>query len=74
MRWALDGIWAGGDSATILDAAEPMLDTIPHGVAFVLWMLWGGYPQRDNACWSSQAKVYLSPNAGWREPAEAQVQ
>jgi FAD/FMN-containing dehydrogenase len=70
LRWALDGIWAGGDAATVLDAAQPMLDDIPDGVAFVLWMLWGGYPERDDACWSAQAKVYLSPNAGWRDPAD----
>ena len=43
-----------------------MLDDIPDGAAFVLWMLWGGYPEQENACWSAQAKVYLSPNAGWR--------
>jgi FAD/FMN-containing dehydrogenase len=70
LRWALDGMWADGDSATILNAAKPMLEDIPDGVAFVLWMLWGGYPPRDDACWSKQAKVYLSPNAGWRDPAE----
>jgi FAD/FMN-containing dehydrogenase len=70
LRWALDGIWAGGDSTTILDAATPMLDDIPDGIAFVLWMLWGGYPPRADACWSAQAKVYLSPNAGWRDAAE----
>jgi FAD/FMN-containing dehydrogenase len=70
LRWALDGIWADGDVATILDAAKPMLTRIPEGVAFVLWMLWGSYPERENACWSAQAKVYLSPNAGWRDPAD----
>jgi FAD/FMN-containing dehydrogenase len=70
LRWALDGIWADGDATTILDAAKPMLEHIPGGVAFVLWMLWGGFPERENACWSAQAKVYLSPNAGWRDPAD----
>jgi FAD/FMN-containing dehydrogenase len=69
LRWALDGIWAGGEVGPILDAAAPMLDHLPDGSAFVLWMLWGGYPPRDNACWGAQAKVYLSPNAGWRDPA-----
>jgi hypothetical protein len=70
LRWALDGIWADGDVGTILDAAAPMLADIPDGIAFVLWMLWGGFPEQANACWSAQAKVYLSPNAGWRDPAD----
>ncbi|MEU4236926.1 FAD-binding oxidoreductase [Actinoplanes sp. NPDC026619] len=70
LRWALDGIWADGDVGTILDAAAPMLAEIPDGIAFVLWMLWGGFPEQANACWSAQAKVYLSPNAGWRDPAD----
>jgi FAD binding domain len=73
LRWSVDGIWSDAPAAEILAAARPMLDGIPSGQAggqaFVLWMLWGGYPPRDNACWSAQAKVYLSPNAGWRDPA-----
>jgi FAD/FMN-containing dehydrogenase len=69
-RWAIDGIWLDGAVDPILDAASPMLTTIPAGYHFVLWMLWGGYPTRDNACWSVQAKAYLSPNAGWTDPDE----
>jgi FAD/FMN-containing dehydrogenase len=70
LRWSLDGIWADASATEIIEAARPMLSTIPDGINFVLWMLWGNYPQRDNACWSAQAKVYLSPNAGWTDPAE----
>lgn len=70
MRWALDGIWADGPVEKILDAARPLFDSIPDTTSHVLWMLWGGHPERANACWSSQAKVYLSPNAGWTDPAE----
>lgn len=69
LRWSVDGIWSDAPAAEILTAARPMLDGIPDGQAFVLWMLWGRYPRRANACWSTQAKVYLSPNAGWADPA-----
>jgi hypothetical protein len=31
-------------------------------------MLWGSYPQRDNACWSTQGRLYFSPNAVWSDP------
>jgi hypothetical protein len=65
----VDGIWSDAPAAEILTAARPMLDGTPSGQAFVLWMLWGGYPRRANACWSTQGKVYLSPNAGWADPA-----
>lgn len=70
MRWALDGIWADGPVDKILAAAGPLFDSIPDTTSHVLWMLWGHYPPRTDACWSSQAKVYLSPNAGWTDPAE----
>ncbi|WP_406335407.1 FAD-binding oxidoreductase [Streptomyces sp. NBC_00203] len=70
MRWALDGIWADGPVEKILAAAGPLFDSIPDTTSHVLWMLWGHYPPRTDACWSSQAKVYLSPNAGWTDPAE----
>ncbi|MET7848550.1 FAD-binding oxidoreductase [Streptomyces avermitilis] len=70
MRWALDGIWADGPVEKILDAARPLFDSVPDTTSHVLWMLWGGFPERADACWSSQAKVYLSPNAGWTDPAE----
>ncbi|MEU9367542.1 FAD-binding oxidoreductase [Streptomyces avermitilis] len=70
MRWALDGIWADGPVEKILDAARPLFDSVPDTTSHVLWMLWGSFPERADACWSSQAKVYLSPNAGWTDPAE----
>ncbi|MET7571179.1 FAD-binding oxidoreductase [Streptomyces sp. NPDC005492] len=70
LRWAVDGVWAEGPAEEILTAAAPVLDTIPGGAGFVLWMLWGHYPPRPDACWSAQAKAYLSPNAGWSDPAE----
>ncbi|MFD4557291.1 FAD-binding oxidoreductase [Streptomyces sp. NPDC058469] len=70
LRWAVDGVWADGPVEEILTAAVSVLDTIPDGTSFVLWMLWGHYPPRPDACWSAQAKVYLSPNAGWSEAAE----
>ncbi|MFE2431050.1 FAD-binding oxidoreductase [Streptomyces sp. NPDC059373] len=69
LRWAVDGIWADGPAEEILTAARPVFDTIPDGASFVLWMLWGHYPPRADACWSAQAKAYLSPNAGWADPA-----
>ncbi|MGP2442592.1 FAD-binding oxidoreductase [Streptomyces sp. JW3] len=70
LRWAVDGVWAEGPVEEILTAAAPVLDEIPAGTGFVLWMLWGHYPPRPDACWSTQAKAYLSPNAGWSDPAE----
>ncbi|MHC3475196.1 FAD-binding oxidoreductase [Streptomyces sp. 7R007] len=70
LRWAVDGVWADGRAQDILDAARPVLDTIPGATSFVLWMLWGHHPEHPDACWSTQAKAYLSPNAGWGDPAE----
>jgi FAD/FMN-containing dehydrogenase len=70
LRWAVDGIWADGPAKDILTAAQPVFDTMPDGMSFVLWMLWGHYAQQDNACWSAQAKAYLSPNAGWTDPVD----
>lgn len=69
LRWALDGIWLDAPASEVLTAAAPLLDTIPGDSSFVFWMLWGHYPERDNACWSVQAPLYLSPNAGWSDPA-----
>ena len=70
LRWALDGIWCDAPGDVVLAAAAPLLDNIPGDSSFVFWMLWGHYPERDNACWSVQAPLYLSPNAGWSDPAE----
>ncbi len=65
LRWSFDGIWCDAPAGEVLAAAEPMFESIPSsGLSFVLWLLWGGYPEQDNACWSVQAPLYLSPNAG----------
>jgi FAD/FMN-containing dehydrogenase len=69
-RWALDGIWCDAPAGDVLTAAAPLLDNIPDDSSFVFWMLWGHYPERKNACWSVQAPLYLSPNAGWSDPAQ----
>ncbi|MEU6350432.1 FAD-binding oxidoreductase [Streptomyces sp. NPDC047072] len=70
MRWALDGIWTDEPVDKVVAASRPLFDSIPDTTSHVLWMLWGHFPERANACWSSQAKLYLSPNAGWTDPAE----
>jgi FAD/FMN-containing dehydrogenase len=71
LRWSFDGIWCGAPASDVLAAAKPMFESIPvAGISFVLWMLWGGYPLQDNACWSVQAPLYLSPNAGCHDPAD----
>jgi FAD/FMN-containing dehydrogenase len=70
LRWSLDGMWLDGTAAEVVALAREVNDTIPPGRNFVLWMVWGGYPEQENACWSAQAAVYLSPNAGWTDPAD----
>jgi hypothetical protein len=54
----------------ILEAGRPVLDALPTPRSFLLWMLWGGYPESERACWSTQAPLYFSPNAVWDDPAD----
>jgi FAD/FMN-containing dehydrogenase len=68
-RYAVDGIWCDGPADAVIAAAGPVLD-IPSARSFLLWMLWGHFPEADNACWSTQAPLYLSPNAVWANPAD----
>jgi FAD/FMN-containing dehydrogenase len=71
IRWDVDGIWTHASSTEILPAAAAAgLMDVPGEDSFVLWMFWGEHPVRANACWSMQAPLYLSPNAGWEDPAE----
>lgn len=66
LRWDVDGIWTHSAAAQIIPAARAAgLAEVPGEHSFVLWMLWGGHPEREDACWSMQAPLYLSPNAGW---------
>jgi hypothetical protein len=72
LRWDVDGIWTHSTAADIIPAAAAAgLKEIPPGEhSFVLWMLWGRHEERPNACWSMQAPLYLSPNAGWAAAAD----
>jgi hypothetical protein len=70
LRWSLEGMWLDGTAAEVVQLARPLNDSIPSGLNFVLWMVWGGYPTQANACWSAQAPVYLSPNASWTDPQD----
>jgi FAD/FMN-containing dehydrogenase len=75
IRWDVDGIWTDAPAAEIIPAAERAgLKQLPGEHSFVLWMLWGGHPERADACWSIQAPLYLSPNAGWEDPADDERQ
>jgi FAD binding domain len=70
-RWDVDGIWTRAPAGQIIPAARAAgLGQTPGGESFVLWMLWGHHPVRENACWSIQAPLYLSPNAGWAAPVD----
>jgi FAD/FMN-containing dehydrogenase len=68
-RYAVDGIWCDGPASAVIAAAGPVLD-IPSAHSFLLWMLWGHFPETSSACWSTQAPLYLSPNAVWRDPGD----
>jgi hypothetical protein len=70
LRWSLDGIWVDAPVEELLAAAKPTLTTIPDSISFVLRMVLGIYPQRPNACWSAQDRIYLSPDSGWTDPTE----
>ncbi|HEY0535658.1 MAG TPA: FAD-binding oxidoreductase [Actinoplanes sp.] len=69
-RYAVDGVWTDAPVGDVLAAGRGILDTIPTPDSFLLWMLWGGYPTADNACWSTQGRLYFSPNAVWTDPAD----
>jgi FAD/FMN-containing dehydrogenase len=69
-RYAVDGVWTDSPIEEILAAGRGVLDTIPTRESFLLWMLWGNYPTRENACWSTQSRLYFSPNAVWTDPAD----
>ncbi len=69
LRYAVDGIWLDGPGTEIIKRARPLLDATPADESFLLWMLWGHYPPSASACWSTQGRLYLSPSAGWSEPA-----
>jgi FAD/FMN-containing dehydrogenase len=68
-RYAVDGIWCDGPADAVIAAAGPVLD-VPSASSFLLWMLWGHFPEVASACWSTQAPLYLSPNAVWSDPAD----
>lgn len=70
LRYAVDGIWLDGPGTEIIERARPLLDATPVDESFLLWMLWGHYPPAASACWSTQGRLYLSPSAGWSDPAE----
>jgi FAD/FMN-containing dehydrogenase len=69
-RYAVDGIWTDAPIADVLAAGRNILDTIPTRESFLLWMLWGHYPTRPDACWSTQSRLYFSPNAVWTDEAD----
>lgn len=69
-RWSVDGIWCDSPVEDVIREAAPIFDGLPTRKSFVLWMLWGGYPTTERAAWSAQAQLYLSPNAGWQDPAD----
>jgi FAD/FMN-containing dehydrogenase len=69
-RYAVDGVWTSAPVADVLTAGRGILGSIPTPASFLLWMLWGDYPERADACWSMQGRLYFSPNAVWTEPSD----
>jgi FAD/FMN-containing dehydrogenase len=69
-RYAVDGVWTSAPVDDVLAAGRGILDGIPTPESFLLWMLWGDHPVRDDACWSTQGRLYFSPNAVWTDEAD----
>ncbi len=69
-RYAVDGIWTDAPAPDILHAGRHILDSLPTRQSFLLWMLWGHVQPRPTACWSTQSRLYFSPNAVWTDPAD----
>ncbi len=69
-RYAVDGAWTSAASTEILAAGREILETVPTPESFLFWMLWGGYPTQDHACWSTQGQLYFSPNSVWTDPSD----
>jgi FAD/FMN-containing dehydrogenase len=69
-RYALDGVWTSAPIESILAAGRPILADIPTRDSFLFWMLWDGFPTREDACWSTQGRLYFSPNSVWTDPAD----
>jgi FAD/FMN-containing dehydrogenase len=70
LRYAVDGIWTSSPAEDVIGAGRHIMDNLPSRESFLFWMLWGNYPEQPNACWSTQAQLYFSPNALWHEPAD----
>ncbi|MFT4009645.1 MAG: FAD-binding oxidoreductase [Nocardioidaceae bacterium] len=69
-RYAVDGVWTAAPTETVLAASRSINETVPTPESFVFWMYWGNYETQANACWSTQAPLYYSPNGVWDDPAE----
>jgi FAD/FMN-containing dehydrogenase len=69
-RYAVDGVWTSAPVQDVLRAGRGILDSVPTRRSFLFWMLWGHHPRQANACWSTQGRLYFSPNAVWTDPAD----
>jgi FAD/FMN-containing dehydrogenase len=69
-RYAVDGVWTDAPVEKVLQLGARTLDTIPTSASFLLWMLWGHHQNHQNACWSTQGRLYFSPNAVWTEATD----
>lgn len=69
-RYAVDGVWTSAPATDILRLGGDILAQPPTRASFMLWMLWGHVDERPDACWSTQGRLYFSPNAVWDDPAD----
>jgi FAD/FMN-containing dehydrogenase len=69
-RYAVDGVWTSAPVPDVLAAGRGILGSVPTPASFLLWMLWGDFAERADACWSTQGRLYFSPNAVWTEPSD----
>ena len=69
-RYAVDGVWTDAPVDDVLAHGRGILDSLPTRKSFLLWMLWNSHMTRDDACWSTQGRLYFSPNAVWTDPQD----
>jgi FAD/FMN-containing dehydrogenase len=67
--YAGDSLWTDAEAAELVPAFKQMVMEMPTPSSYVLWWPWIPQPL-PNAALSITGKTYISPFAGWTDPAD----
>jgi FAD/FMN-containing dehydrogenase len=69
-RMVADNMWSSEPVGKLIPVARRVAETLPGAPSHMMWLVWGGSPERPDMAFSMEAETYIALYSVWEEPRQ----